>query len=497
MADQNQKTIDNALHIIQTVKEAAIEGSSTEAVQKLLQSCRIQTKNQKSPREISVLPPLSETERKSDAERALVGAFEEMQAVKKVNSYGDDNSQIYDKGGNINIHKVPVYVDDDQQNPDETPIIQRVGSPSSAGAMSDSGRKNPFHSSTPYATDDDAKSSMGDGMWQLDNIRPMKRQDISIASDSEVVDLLKSKSTPPTPALRRLNLPKMKALDDINLGNDSIKKGTDESTTLSGITMGSSSKVGATQSVHQSNPNQEESRAGAETVPRFVHSVRRTKKLSYCTDSEYEGYCAEEEDLDASLHDVSVVAEERITLQIIYDNQMMIIEKLDQLLALKNDVDAIKKQLTKNNLALSTIEGHLSSVMLAIPGSGKPYNDVETNPDLKPILGRDKIRAMPEIAYKNPRQIKINEGESSRIIYTMKPSMYLNPVSDTDNNATRFGVDDSIETRSVILSLIKTNIKDASLQKEMIHALSMTQGKNELEKFHQMLTSYIGGAMPN
>ncbi|UQM99543.1 phosphoprotein [Gierle apodemus virus] len=496
MAEKLSRSVDNALSIVSCIKEASASGGPSQEVQELLQSCRAHSNGKKPIGKITVLPPLVRELSQSDGEGFVGRSGEIRQDHQEADTEGDDTDTADESERDDGLLPDAVHPNDDQSAHDEADPVKGVGCSSAAGGVSNTGGTAPIQSSTPYATDDDASTGMGDGMRQIGGTGHLKRQDISVASDEDIIKLVGTPGVKPVPSARRLNLPRVVDESPGPVPRALTKKGTEENTTSFGIIRGSWSSHGATPSALQFGPVPPTSNAGAESALLSAQSVRRTAKISIGTDSEYDGYYPEEEDLEVSIHNASIAAEDRVDLQKIYDTQLLILEKVEQLLSLKTEVDAIKKQLTKNNLALSTIEGHLSSVMLAIPGSGKPYSQVEESPDLRPVLGRDNLRGLKEISAPLPEPMKINEGAASKSVYKISEKAYLNPVTEDENNATEFVADQSDETRFTIRSLILSGVSNQETRDQMLQALEETHGENDLMEFHSILKHYLAN-LPN
>nr|ADU17839.1 phosphoprotein [Measles morbillivirus] len=193
----------------------------------------------------------------------------------------------------------------------------------------------------------------------------------------------------------------------------------------------------------------------------------------------------------------SDVQDIKTALAKIHEDNQKIISKLESLLLLKGEVESIKKQINRQNISISTLEGHLSSIMIAIPGLGKdpndPTADVEINPDLKPIIGRDSGRALAEVLKKPvaSRQLQgMTNGRTSSRGQLLK-EFQLKPIGKKMSSAVGFVPDTGPASRSVIRSIIKSSRLEEDRKRYLMTLLDDIKGANDLAKFHQMLMKII------
>lgn len=193
----------------------------------------------------------------------------------------------------------------------------------------------------------------------------------------------------------------------------------------------------------------------------------------------------------------SDVQDIKTALAKIHEDNQKIISKLESLLLLKGEVESIKKQINRQNISISTLEGHLSSIMIAIPGLGKdpndPTADVELNPDLKPIIGRDSGRALAEVLKKPvaSRQLQgMTNGRTSSRGQLLK-EFQLKPIGKKVSSAVGFVPDTGPASRSVIRSIIKSSRLEEDRKRYLMTLLDDIKGANDLAKFHQMLMKII------
>nr|AIL54015.1 phosphoprotein [Peste des petits ruminants virus]QXT58651.1 phosphoprotein [Peste des petits ruminants virus] len=279
----------------------------------------------------------------------------------------------------------------------------------------------------------------------------------------------------------------------------SIKKGTDGNSVLSGTVTECSSINGATQAVPESRWESSERNAFVESAPKSARSAKTIQELPQESgtiasptqpkenDSEYEY----EDDLFIEMQDI------RASIAKIHDDNKTILSKLDSILLLKGEIDTIKKQISKQNISISTIEGHLSSIMIAIPGFGKevkdPTSEVELNPDLRPIISRDSGRALAEVLKKpavdrSPKTgFKVNSGSKGQLLKDLQ----LKPVDKQASSAIGFVPSDHESSRSVIRSIIKSSKLNIDHKDYLLDLLNDVKGSKDLKEFHKMLTAIL------
>nr|QJD08159.1 phosphoprotein [Rinderpest morbillivirus] len=278
-----------------------------------------------------------------------------------------------------------------------------------------------------------------------------------------------------------------------------IKKGTDVKSVSSGMMTESSLTGGATQPVQKSPWGPSGPNVSAENAPVSVSNAPLTqgsKTGSGTTISQIsQNNTGTEDDYDDELF--SDIQDIKAALAKLHEDQQVIITRLESLLSLKGEIDSIKKQINKQNISISTIEGHLSSIMIAIPGFGKdpndPTADVDINPDLRPIISRDSGRALAEVLKKpaSDRQSKDTGKLGIESKGLLKKEFQLKPIEKKSSSAIRFVPDGGVASRGVIRSIIKSSHLGEDRKNYLMSLLNDIQGSKDLAQFHQMLVKII------
>nr|QJD08299.1 phosphoprotein [Rinderpest morbillivirus]QJD08978.1 phosphoprotein [Rinderpest morbillivirus] len=338
--------------------------------------------------------------------------------------------------------------------------------------------------------------------WGSSPISPTTRaSDVETVEGDEIQKLLEDQSRiqKMTKAGKTLVVPPIPPHERPTAPGKPIKKGTDVKSVSSGTMTESSSTGGATQPAQRppwgpSGPN-----ASAENALASVSNASMTqgsKTGSGTTASQMsQSNTGNEDDYDDELF--SDIQDIKTALAKLHEDQKIIITRLESLLSLKGEIDSIKKQISKQNISISTIEGHLSSIMIAIPGFGKdpndPTADVDINPDLRPIIGRDSGRALAEVLKKpsSDRQSKDPSKSGIESKGLLKKEFQLKPIGNKSSSAIRFVPDGSAASRSVIRSIIKSSHLGEDRKNYLMSLLNDIQGSKDLAQFHQMLVKII------
>nr|BAK40012.1 P protein [Rinderpest morbillivirus] len=278
-----------------------------------------------------------------------------------------------------------------------------------------------------------------------------------------------------------------------------IKKGTGAKSASSGTMTESSSTGGATRPAQKSpwGPSGPNVSVGNALVSVSNASLTQGSKTGSGTAVSQisQSNTGTEDDYDDELF--SDIQDIKAALAKLHEDQQVIITRLESLLSLKGEIDSIKKQINKQNIGISTIEGHLSSIMIAIPGFGKdpndPTADVDINPDLRPIIGRDSGRALAEVLKKpaSDRQSKDTGKSGIESKGLLKREFQLKPIEKNSSSAIRFVPDSSVASRSVIRSIIKASHLGEDRKNYLMGLLNDIQGSKDLAQFHQMLAKII------
>lgn len=328
-----------------------------------------------------------------------------------------------------------------------------------------------------------------------------RASDVETAEGGEIHELLRLQSRGNNfPKLgKTLNVPPPPNPGRASASETPIKKGTDARLASFGTEIASLLTGGATQCARKSPSEPLGPGAPVGNVPECVSNAALTQEwtpesgttISPRSQNDEEGGDYYDDELFSDVQDI------KTALAKIHEDNQKIISKLESLLLLKGEVESIKKQINKQNISISTLEGHLSSIMIAIPGLGKdpndPTADVELNPDLKPIIGRDSGRALAEVLKKPAasRQLQgMTNGRTSSRGQLLK-EFQLKPIGKKMSSAVGFVPDTGPVSRSVIRSIIKSSRLEEDRKRYLMTLLDDIKGANDLAKFHQMLMKII------
>nr|WCP16328.1 phosphoprotein [Pilot whale morbillivirus]WCR51956.1 phosphoprotein [Pilot whale morbillivirus] len=394
---------------------------------------------------------------------------------------------VYDHGGqevegvkDADLLVVPTGSDDDAE--------LRDGDESSLEGDDESGAVDPRG---------DPSSNRG----STSRIKVERSSDVEIISSEDLQGLIRSQNQKHNGlgGDRFLKVPPIPASVPLDPAFKSIKKGTGEKSASSGTETKSSLTGGATRPAPGSKWESLESSVPAENVHQSVTNAKGTQKpppesgTTASQRSQSNGHSDDEYEDELFLE----IQEIKTAIAKINEDNQQVISKLDAIMLLKGEIESIKKQINKQNITISTIEGHLSSIMIAIPGFGKdpndPTADVELNPDLRPIISRDAGRALAEVlkkpvADRNPRATpKTHPGSKGQILRDLQ----LKPVDRKISSAVGFVPTDDLPSRSVLRSMIKSSNLESEHKRSMIGLLDDVRGGKDLGEFYQMVKMII------
>nr|QOZ05929.1 phosphoprotein [Morbillivirus canis] len=276
-----------------------------------------------------------------------------------------------------------------------------------------------------------------------------------------------------------------------------IKKGTGERLASHGMGIVAGSTNGATQSAPKSTGGSSGPSVSAENVRQPAMSAKMTQKCKPESGTQLPPRTSNEAESDSEYDDelFSEMQEIRAAITKLTEDNQAILSKLDTLLLLKGETDSIKKQISKQNIAISTIEGHLSSIMIAIPGFGKdtgdPTANVDINPELRPIIGRDSGRALAEVL-KQPASSRSNRKDSGIALGSkgqLLRDLQLKPIDKESSSAIGYKPKDTAPSKAVLASLIRSSRVDQSHKHNMLALLKNIKGDDNLNEFYQMIKS--------
>ncbi|AFP87275.1 phosphoprotein P [Cedar virus] len=231
-------------------------------------------------------------------------------------------------------------------------------------------------------------------------------------------------------------------------------------------------------------------------------------------------------DLDAnqmSQYDLEAQVDELTRMNLILYSRLettnkLLIDILDlakEMPKLVRKVDNLERQMGNLNMLTSTLEGHLSSVMIMIPGKDKSEKEIPKNPDLRPILGRSNTSLTDVIDLdhypdKGSKGIKpsgsgdrqyIGSLESKFSIndeynfapYPIRDELLLPGLRDDKTNASSFIPDDTDRSPMVLKIIIRQNIHDEEVKDELLSILEQHNTVEELNEIWNTVNDYLDG----
>lgn len=293
-----------------------------------------------------------------------------------------------------------------------------------------------------------------------------------------------------------------------NSGNP-VKKGIAESTASTHLVDVPSSESGAIPNVHQLLLRQPSSNAHAESAPEGVSNVSTTgSTYKSCETASYNP------DVEGKI-DLLIDAVDRIS------------RKLDLLPEVKEEIKNINKKITTLSLGLSVVENYIKSMMIMIPSSGKndADADIETNPDLRPVIGRDGTRALEEMTLKRgdledldsdrtpqsgddgpqgntDKQNPKNTGKEERNKDTkpseiqhkeLDPKYDTKPLDFSESNASNFVPKNDYPSYMTIIAMIKNEIDDISTRESLIKWVDANVDKVDMKDIYHAIRESLDG----
>nr|QKV44026.1 phospoprotein [Henipavirus nipahense]QKV44035.1 phospoprotein [Henipavirus nipahense] len=304
-----------------------------------------------------------------------------------------------------------------------------------------------------------------------------------------------------------------------------IKKGTDEKYPSAGTENVLGSKSGATRHVRGSPPYQEGKSVNAENVRLNVPTVVKGTDKSEANpaddnDSLDDKYIMPSDDFSNTFfphdtdrlnyhadhlgdYDLETLCEESVLMGVINSIKLInldmrlnhIEEQVKEIPKIINKLESIDRVLAKTNTALSTIEGHLVSMMIMIPGKGKGERKGKSNPELKPVIGRDVLEQQSLFSFDNVKNFRdgslTNEPYGTAV--QLRGDLILPELNFEETNASQFVpmADDS--SRDVVKTLIRTHIKDRELRSELIDYLNRAENDEEIQEIANTVNDIIDG----
>ncbi|AXR70614.1 phosphoprotein [Shaan virus] len=275
----------------------------------------------------------------------------------------------------------------------------------------------------------------------------------------------------PMPKRRLKNASRIKeTVDAIPADTPIVKKTTGENIQLQKKTDKLELSAGATQSAHPSPQIQSSTNADVDTAQDHVHYAKMT-----------------EESHPLSKTDTNQIALEK-KLDKILENQEKILKKLEVLSEVKEEVNAIKKTLSNQSLALSTIENYIGEMMVIIPKSGVPEDEnnhkITKNPDLRPVIGRDSTRGKKEVIRPMTDRERIDIDEDFYNIPVVDEKYFVKPINKQENNAANFVPKEDKTSYRIIRDIIRKEVKDPEARDAVIKLFNDSIGKVPINEIY-------------
>lgn len=292
---------------------------------------------------------------------------------------------------------------------------------------------------------------------------------------------------------------------------ESVKKGTEKSISSQKQVMESKLSPGATPFVPRSAMRPEERNAPVENALQSASTVSLSEMkteegnlddyiddwVDNLPDKVYDKMVEESENLKGDEGQPLNSPLFKLCVTIIHQNKYLIdrINELEEQIKKQNLVseklESLERQVAKNGLALSTLEGHLSSLLIMIPGKsaqeehGKQSSESKLNPDFRLAAGR-QVEAQKEL-------LTLDRPASSTGSYRSKirEDLILEPVNMDVTNATQFVPQMTYTSIGVIRNIIRENIYDESLRDELLHILSNIKTEQDLGHFMETINDII------
>nr|QIM74030.1 phosphoprotein/W/V/C protein [Paramyxoviridae sp.] len=248
-----------------------------------------------------------------------------------------------------------------------------------------------------------------------------------------------------------------------------VKKGTDENTvsTLLGDVQLSGS--GAIPSVHHSLLHQPKKNAHAENAQSSVQDVSTTGSTGQSDQAPFSG------------------SEVEGKLNLVLKELDSINKKLDYLPEIKEEIKNINKKITNLSLGLSTVESYIKSMMIIIPSSGKKdsKDNMEINPDLRAVIGRDKSRGLKEVTAQRSDLESLELA--SPVKETIDPKYITQDLDFSKSNAANFVPADDPSSFYTIVAMIKSEVSEMRKQQDLIAWVSDSLSKYPMSQIYALV----------
>nr|AEB21228.1 phosphoprotein P [Henipavirus hendraense] len=304
-----------------------------------------------------------------------------------------------------------------------------------------------------------------------------------------------------------------------------IKKGTDAKSQYVGTEDVPGSKSGATRYVRGLPPNQESKSVTAENVQLSAPSaVTRNEghdqEVTSNEDSLDDKYIMPSDDFANTFlphdtdrlnyhadhlndYDLETLCEESVLMGIVNAIKLINIdmrlnhieEQMKEIPKIINKIDSIDRVLAKTNTALSTIEGHLVSMMIMIPGKGKGERKGKTNPELKPVIGRNILEQQELFSFDNLKNFRDGSltDEPYGGVARIRDDLILPELNFSETNASQFVPLADDASKDVVRTMIRTHIKDRELRSELMDYLNRAETDEEVQEVANTVNDIIDG----
>ncbi|AFH96007.1 phosphoprotein [Ghana virus] len=172
-------------------------------------------------------------------------------------------------------------------------------------------------------------------------------------------------------------------------------------------------------------------------------------------------------------------------------------EQIKKIPAMEKKLSDIEKLLLKTNTALSTIEGHITSMMIMVPGKTVNEGEIQINEQLKPVIGRkdgvyDKMilpRVDKKISLVTDRTPLCDDFKEDP--YVLNEKLILDPINPSVTNASAFIPSYDNISPAVLRSLIRSNVEDRETRVELIELVNQARNDSELNEILALVNDII------
>nr|UCY33673.1 phosphoprotein P [Henipavirus hendraense] len=304
-----------------------------------------------------------------------------------------------------------------------------------------------------------------------------------------------------------------------------IKRGTGAKSQYVGMEDVPGSKSGATRHVHGSPSNQEGKNVTAENVQLSALSAAKTSEgqdldATDNDDSLDDKYIMPSDDFANTFlphdtdrlnyhadhlndYDLETLCEESVLMGVINAIKLINIDmrlnhiedQMKEIPKIINKIDSIDRVLAKTNTALSTIEGHLVSMMIMIPGKGKGERKGKNNPELRPVIGRNVLEQQELFSFDNLKNFR--DGSLTDEPYggaaRMRDDLILPELNFSETNASQFIPLADDASKDVVRTMIRTHIRDRELRSELMEYLNRAETNEEVQEVANTVNDIIDG----